>query len=213
MTVILDKKKDLNPSNEPRLAVCNVCNTIERIPATPNEIRRVPATVELVSGETYTFRDEHGATIMVPEFDPVLEDFVGRHTHGLDDVSGMQAITVFPVDPATWEKVDVVAELKKELQQITGEFYEESEYYREEALKCYNAHHNPVDKCSDLYSEAKTIGPKVAPKYQVYLCHMCPFVHSVVNVELRRKKGWYDPKNDSRLQIAKKRGLGKVKKV
>lgn len=208
---ILSSPKEATP-NEPRLAVCNVCNKIERMPAAPAEIRRVPATVETLSGERHTFKTPDGATIMVPEFDPVLEDFVGRHGHGLDDVSGMQAITVFPVDPKTWEKMDVVTELKKELQQVTGEFYEESKHYLEEALKCYNDHHNP-EKCIDYLDDSKRIGPKVSPKFQTYLCHMCPVQQSYVNVELRRRKGWYDPKNDKRLQAGKRRSLGNVKKV
>jgi hypothetical protein len=208
---ILSSVKEASP-DEPRLAVCMVCNKIERMPATPSEIRRIPAVVELVSGEKHTFKDATGATQMVPEFDPVLEDFVGRHGHGLDDVSGMQAIKVFPVDPKTWEKMDVVTELKKELQQVTGEFYEESKFYLEEAIKCYNQHHNPTE-CPDYLDESKTIGPKVPPKYQTYLCHMCPIQHGYVSVELRKKKGWYNPKNHDKLTIARNNSLGAVKKI
>jgi hypothetical protein len=211
-TPILSSNRESSP-DEPRLAVCMVCNKIERMPATPAEIRRVPAKVELISGETHTFKDPQGSTMMVPEFDPVLEDFVGRHEHGLDDVSGMQAIKVFPVDPDTWEKMDVVTELKKELQQVTGEFFEESKYYLEEAIKCYNEHHNPVDSCPDYLSDAKKIGPKVSPKYQIFLCHLCPYTHSFVNVELRKKKGWYNPKNSKKLTIARDNSLSAVRKI
>ena len=205
---ILSSTKTPTP-DEPRLAVCMVCNKIERMPATPADIRRVPATIELESGETHTFKDDSGAVIMVPEFDPVLEDFVGRHGHGMDDVANMQAIKVFPVDPKTWEKMDVVQELSKELAQVTGEFFEESKYYLEAATKCYNEHHNPSDSCPDYLDDSKRIGPEVSPKDQTFLCHMCPYMHGVVNVELRRRKGWYDPRNNKRLTLARDAAISK----
>lgn len=192
----------------PRLAVCMVCKKIERMIDVADDVPRVPATVVSdVNHESHTFTNDDGSVIMVPEFDPILEDFVGRHEHGINDVSSMQAIQVFPVDQATYDKVDVVAELKTELSKITTEFFEESNYYREEALKCYNAHGNPDPSCPDYLSKSKRIGPQVPPKYQIFLCHMCP-IQSIINVELRDKKGWYDPKKAKQLTIARDRGLG-----
>ena len=54
-------------------------------------------------------------------YDPLLEDIVGRHGHGRPDTDVMQFIKVFPVDQATYEKLDVVTELKKELAKQTGQ--------------------------------------------------------------------------------------------
>ena len=196
----------------PRLAVCMVCKKIERMIDVADDVPRVPATVVSdVNHESHTFKNVDGSVIMVPEFDPILEDFVARHEHNIDDVGGMQAIQVFPVDQATYDKVDVVSELKTELSKITSEFFEESNFYREEALKCYNNHHNPDPTCPDYLDPAKRIGPKVPPKYQIYLCHMCP-IQSIINVDLRHKKGWYDPSKSKDLTIARDKGLG-VEKI
>jgi hypothetical protein len=181
-----------------------VCHTIERIPAPPADVRLVPAKVEYDDHgviRDYVFKNDDGTPVLVPEFDPVLEDFVGRHKHDLSDVDGMQAIKVFPVDPATWEKMDVVSQLKQELLQVTGEFYEESDHYRTEALKCYNAHGNPAlpgKACADYCEDSRRIGPKVPPKYQTYLCHVCPYMQTYVAQEMRHKAGLYVPETAAR---------------
>jgi hypothetical protein len=161
----------------PRVVACLVCAKVERIPDPPDDVRRIPAIVEWDDhGVTrkYEFTNDDGTAIMVPEYDPVLEDVVGRHGHGMPDTEVMGALKVFPVDQATWEKMDVVTEVKKELAELTGKFFEESDYYKEEALKCYNAHGNPHLDCPDVLDDAKRIGPRTKHKrHQTYLCHMC----------------------------------------
>ena len=82
---------------------------------------------------------------MVPAFDPMLEEFVVKHEHGLPDqaVTHGQQIEVMAVDQHTWDTMDVVTKIKDELQRAHGEVYDESQEYKEGALKCYNAHGNP----------------------------------------------------------------------
>jgi hypothetical protein len=148
----------------------------------------------------YTFEDDTGLTIMVPEFDPLKEDFVGRHTHDQPDTACIDYIKSFEIDQATFESANVVEMLQKELAQQTGEFFEESMHYKEEALKCYNAHGNPDihNKCPDFQDDSKRIGRKVPPKYQMYLCAMCPYVQTQIAQEVRWKQGLYKPDRWSR---------------
>lgn len=202
----------------PRLVACMTCNKIERIPDHPSDVRLVPAKVAWMDGgveREYEFTHEDGTPILVPEFDPVLEDVTVRHTHGLPDTEVMARIKVFPVDQATYEKMDVVTELKNELAKITGEFFEEADYYRTEATKCYNQHGNPQGSCIDYCDDGKKIGPTSVPKkYQMYLCHLCPIQQAYINVELRRKAGYYDPTKASKLSVARDRRVNRfVKKT
>lgn len=186
----------------PRILVCHECHKLERLTDPPEGIPHVPATMEWDDHGTvrsYTYEHEDGTPVMVPEHDPLLEDAVARHTHGYPDGVFVKKgiVEVYPVDQATWERLDVVTELKSELNKATGEFYEESSYYRDEALKCYNEHKNPDLKagCRDFLSDSKRIGPKMAnPKHQIYLCHVCPYMQTYLAEEMRHRHGLYDGK-------------------
>lgn len=148
--------------------------------------------------EEHIFKDDDGQDIMVPAYDPLMDDFVERHTHDRPDTDSIDYIRSFAVSQSTWERVDVVQAIKKELAEATGEQFAESEHYKNGALQCYNAHGNPDNKsrCVDLFSDEKRIGRSkgVPKKHQMYLCHMCPYVQSYVVGELRNRAKLYDPK-------------------
>ena len=196
----------------PRLATCMICAKIERMPDPPLDVSMVPAKISYMDmgvERDYLFEMEDGTPIMVPEYDPILEDFVGRHGHDRPDTDVMGFIKVFPVEQATYDRMDVVTELKKELSDHTGLLFEESTYYKDEAIKCYNNHKNPSipgRECIDFLDDSKQIGPTVPKKYQTYLCHMCPYMQSYVAQEMRSRAGLYNPGKSRRtngLQIAK----------
>jgi hypothetical protein len=188
---------------------------MERIPDPPSNVPYVPATVawdDHGAERQYTFTNDDGTNIMVPMYDPLLEDITGRHGHGRPDTDVMQFIKVFPVDQETYEKLDVVTELKKELSKQTGQFFEEATYYRDEAAKCYNSHGNPQGSCIDYLDDSKRIGSSHVPKkYQTFLCHLCPIQQSYINVEVRRRAGLYDPKNASKYERARKAKMRKLR--
>lgn len=178
----------------PRIAACLVCSQLERMIDVPDDVPRIPATLKYMDmgvEREYTVQDDQGMNVMVPEYDPVLEDFVGRHGHGLPDTA-VGSIKVFPVTQETWERMDVVTEVKKELASLTDMIFTESEHYKTEALKCYNEHHNPKGGCIDYCDDSKVIGSSRMPKkHRAYLCYMCPVAQSFVATEIRAKKGYY----------------------
>ena len=189
----------------PRLAQCNMCHILQRMPDVPPKTPLVPARIEFKEGFDFIYRDEEGLPQMVAAFDPILEDFVEKHSHGREDrdvIGGL--IQVYQVDQKTWDTMDVVTKIQTELQRQTNEWYDERDEYREEALKCYNRHGNPdIDSgCSDYMNEDRRIGPAtyddgdghtitVPPKYRQYLCYVCPFQQTYIQVELRRRRGAY----------------------
>jgi hypothetical protein len=199
----------------PRIVACLMCSKLERIPDVPDSTPRVPATVSWDDHgveRDYTFRYEDGSTIMVPEFDPLLEDVVYRHGHSRPDTEGMQFIKVFPVDQATYDKMDVVTELKRELASLTDKLWEEVEHYKTEALKCYNEHHNPTS-CIDYLDDSKRIGSDQMPrKYQSFLCHMCPIQQAYISHEQRKRSGLYDPASAS-VQHTQKQQIARNKRT
>ena len=189
----------------PRLAQCNFCKILQRIPDVPPKTPKVPARIEFKDGYQFTYKDDDNHPQMVAAFDPVLEDFVSRHSHDREDrdvISGM--IQVYAVDQKTWDTMDVVTKIKEQLQKQTNQWYEERDEYKDSALKCYSAHGSPdLSKgCSDYLNDDRRIGPAtyddgdgrtitIPPKFRQYLCYVCPFQQSYVNVELRRRKGAY----------------------
>ena len=75
-----------------------MCCQMERIPDPPKDVPHVPATVawdDHGAERTYTFTNDDGTNIMVPMYDPLLEDIVGRHGHGR-----RQRPLVAPLGPA-----------------------------------------------------------------------------------------------------------------
>ena len=165
----------------------------------------VPAILEWRDGERYVYKDDDGQPVMVPAYDPILEDFVIKHDHGASDnavVGGL--IQVYSIDDKTWNAVDMVTKIKDELRAVNNEWYEERDDYKAAATKCYNDHGNPdlTLGCRDYMNDDRRIGPAsyddgdghkitVPPKFRQYLCYLCPFQQAYVNVELRRKKGYY----------------------
>ena len=184
----------------PRAVVCLVCNKIEKMVDPPADIPLVPARVTWMEDgreREYFFKDpETGETAMVPEYDPVMEDFVARHRHDRPDTESLEYIKVWQTDQATWERMDVVSEIKKELAEQQNLMVEESNHYRDEAVRCYNAHNNPDTKvgCRDFLDDSKRIGRGDIPKkHQIFLCHMCPYMQTYVAQEVRWKNKLYDP--------------------
>src|SRR5262249_31101851 len=104
----------------------------------------------------------------------------------------------------TWDAVDVTTRIRTELQKLTGDWYEERNEYLDAAVRCYNAHGNPDmgHKCIDFMDDTKRIGKaeykdddgnihRVPNRFRQYLCYQCPYMHSVINVELRWRRGLY----------------------
>lgn len=143
---------------------------------------------------------------MVPKYDPLLEDFVDHHQHGLDDQTFLRSgvIEVVEVEPKTWAAMDMVKLVRGQIHERTAEWYEDRDTYREGAIECYNQHDNPTTAtgCRDYLSDSKRIGKQsyrdddgklhqIPEKHQQYLCYQCPYMHSYVQVEMRAKKGMY----------------------
>jgi hypothetical protein len=166
----------------------------------------VPAVLEYADGLRIVLPDEDGNAKMVPAFDPMLEAFVVKHDHGLPDraVTHGQQIEVMAVDQHTWETMDVVTKIKDELQRAHGQAYDESNEYKDAALKCYNQHGNPdlQDGCPDYMDDSKLIGTatyededghtiSIPPQFRQMLCYLCPYQQTYIQVELRRRRGAY----------------------
>ena len=189
----------------PRLVTCHICHILQKFPDVPAKTPMIPARLQWESGEEYVYKDDNGHPVMVPAYDPMMEDFVEKHQHGLDDnafTGGV--IQVYTIDQKTWDAVDVVTEIRKELQAVTDQWYEDRDFYRDEATKCYNAHGNPTldNGCPDYMDRSKMIGTSsyrddfgkvhdVPMELRQYLCWQCPFQQSYINVEVRRRKGAY----------------------
>jgi len=182
-----------------------MCHILQRMPDVPKGVPKVPAHIEFKEGFDFVYRDDDGLPQMVAAFDPVLENFVDKHTHGREDrdvISGL--IQVYQVDQKTWDSMDIVTKIQDQLKAQTDNWYEERDDYKSAALECYNRHGNPdLDKgCSDYLNDDRRIGPAtyndgdghiitVPPKYRQYLCYVCPFQQTYIQVELRRKRGAY----------------------
>ena len=165
----------------------------------------IPARLTWTGGEDFIIKDENGLAAMVPAYDPVLEDFVEKHNHGMPDQAVVQgAIQVFQVDQKTWDSIDVVTKIKNELHETTEQWYEDRDTYREGAITCYNEHNNPTTEtgCIDFMDDSRRIGQAhykdddgkshaIPRKHQMFLCHLCPYMQSYVTVEMRRRKGYY----------------------
>jgi hypothetical protein len=192
----------------PRLAICHRCRTLQRFPDVPHGTPKVPARLQWTDGADYMYRDDKGLPVMVPAYDPMLEDFVERHNHGMEDqvfVEGV--IQVYEIDQKTWDSVDVVQKIRNELHESTEQWYGDRDTYREGAIACYNEHDNPTTEtgCRDFMDDSKRIGVThyrdddgkqhtIPRRHQQYICHLCPYMHSYVQVEIRRKKGLYNLK-------------------
>ena len=204
----------------PRLVSCHFCRVLQRIPDVPKNTPLVPAILEYTTGERIIMPDEDGHPKMVPAYDPVLEDFVERHEHGMPDtaITHRQMVETWSVDQNTWDAMDVVTKIKGELEKQYQAHYEESDEYKDAALKCYNAHGNPdlSNGCPDYLNDDRRIGPAsyddgdghtvtVPPKFRQYLCYLCPYQQTYIQVELRRKRGLYDDDRHMRMRAKRRK--------
>lgn len=166
--------------SDPRIVLCAHCMEVEKMIGPPN-VDYVDATVEWDHGDgdrgSYTFTNpETGLVMQVPETDPVMEDFVGRHQHGREPKDVIESIHVWTTDMATFVKMDVMQVVKEGLQKQQNMVVEETNGLKDDALKCYNAHGNPDLKkgCRDFRDDSKRIGTSKLPKeQQVHLCLFC----------------------------------------
>ena len=202
----------------PRLVSCHFCRILQRIPDVPKDTPLIPAILEYTTGERIIMPDEDGHPKMVPAYDPVLEDFVEKHDHGMPDtaVTHRSMVETWAVDQKTWDAMDVVTKIRSELEKQHQAHYEEQDEYKDGALKCYNKHGNPdlSSGCPDYLNDDRRIGPAsyddgdghtitVPPKFRQYLCYVCPYQQTYIQVELRRKRGLYD--DNKNLNMRKKR--------
>jgi hypothetical protein len=168
------------------------------MPDPPPDVPKIPAVLKWDDGgviREHVIREEHsGLVAMVAEVDPLLEDFVARHGHGLSDVRGLDEIKIWACDQATYDALDATQFVKDQLQSATDELMTEVNFYKDEALACYNQHGNPDLKkgCIDFLDDSKIIGSKkVPPNARVYKCHMCPYMQTYIAVEMRHKEDLY----------------------
>lgn len=211
----------------PRIVACARCHILQRLPDPHPKTPMIPAVLEWRDGERYVYKDDEGNAVMVPAYDPLMEDFVRKHEHGLDDnriVRG-ELIQVWAVDQKTWDSMDVVTKIKGHLSEVMKQNYAEKDEYREEAAKCYNAHGNPdiALGCRDYKDDSKRIGPAtyedddgntitVPAQFRHYLCYMCPFQQSVIQVEMRRRRGAYDDQKTLAMRAPSMRRKHKAKR-
>ena len=96
----------------PRIVTCHMCRIITKFPDVPKGTPMVPARMIFKDGSDFTYKDDDGHPVMVPQFDPMLEDFVENHEHGLEDstISASGVIEVMQVEQKTWETMDVMAD-------------------------------------------------------------------------------------------------------
>ena len=62
----------------PRIVTCHLCKIITKFPDVPQGTPMVPARMIFKDGSDFTYKDDDGLPVMVPQFDPMLEDFVER---------------------------------------------------------------------------------------------------------------------------------------
>lgn len=211
----------------PRLLACNVCHILQRAVDPHPHTPMVPARLAWEDGTDYVYKDDDGKVVMVPAYDPILEDFVVKHTHDRPDneVLQGQVIRVWQVDQKTWDSVDLVTKVKNELAAQTGTWYEDRDVYREGAIECYNAHGNPTihNKCKDFMDDSKLIGKKTyvtedrdvnIPKpFRQYLCYQCPYFQSEIVSKQRWKNGGRTtPKKTAAKKLSYNQAVKHIKK-
>jgi hypothetical protein len=183
----------------PRLAVCHVCHSLTRLPDAPASAPLVPARIAWTEDgqeREYTYRDEAGNPFMVAKWDPALEDWMERHSHsGRQDLTDLPKMEVATIDQLAWDSTEVIKQIGAEMSQLNGAMYTERDQLKDDALKCFGDHHRPKTGCIDVFSESKLIGShesnrNIPKDQQMYLCHLCPFVHGYVIPQIRHKKGY-----------------------
>jgi hypothetical protein len=150
----------------PRLLACYQCGTLSKLPD--------------FSGH--------------PTMDMALIEVCKMHQHHEVPDDQHKGGQLFMLDQATYDKIDPVTEVRKELAKNHVDMHDMRDELKDEAMKCFNRHGRPNDSCIDFESEHKTIGRKngVPKAKRMYLCHFCPFTHGVVVPHNRWRKGQYD---------------------
>lgn len=183
----------------PRVAFCGVCQKVEKLLDPPEGVPMVDAVWRWREGSTIReepiLSDSTNTVAKVPAYDPLLEDYAGRHQHGMNDRDVVAAQHVWEVDMQTFLTMNAAEFVKDKMQMEQDALVTESNHYKEEALKCYNRHGNPdlSKKCIDFRDPKKRIGSgRMPPEHQIHICHFCPYTQASIATELRAKMGFYD---------------------
>jgi hypothetical protein len=167
-----------------RLALCLYCKTLSKI------------------------EDRHSED---PGYDPLLQDWIDRHAHGLNlDVEPGSTYDAHPggrlyqldtgnVTGANDEALSaierrMVEEVRAEVAKANQEVYDLRDEVREDAVKCHLLHGQPSypgSPCSDYQHSSKLIGRRNTPeRFRQYTCTYCPY-ESTVTVAKRALRGDY----------------------
>lgn len=173
-------KLNTKPQEDPeriRLLVCNICQTVEELP----------------------MQEDRGS-----EYDPWLAGLLERHGHETLDLSGDRPdAKVFDVERKHWDdhttRKEIVERIRKEEKHsgLGDDFYDATNTYREEALKCYQKHNMPTPQtgCIDFRDKSKRISNTLVTQDEkseltkdqqaslrdihrntkTYICYWCPY--------------------------------------
>lgn len=181
MSIPLLQPKPVENGPEIRLLYCLVCGTIDELP--------------LYDGN--------------PDNDHLLQILIEPHRFPSGDPHKGH---LFRLPQLTWEnetaRKQIIEQIKgggsAGLDEFDKDFYATRNTFREDAMKCYNAHLRPTDGCPDFNTPAKRLlpntkaerkevgltDPSKAPGPKNYLCQFCP-VQSVVTTKIRSLRGDY----------------------
>ena len=122
----------------PRLVACAPCAILQRLPDPAKGTPYIPARLQWETGEEFIYKDDDGKPLMVPAYDPLLENFVQAHDHHMPEEMFLngQVINVWQVDQKTWDSVDVVTKIKTELNEQYQRHFEDRDAYRDGAAQC-----------------------------------------------------------------------------
>jgi hypothetical protein len=158
----------------PRLLFCYTCRTLTKVPAKPH----------------HTTPNEH---------DHALNEIVERHQHHEVPEHNRKGGRLWATDQKTWDSMDVVTEVRKELMahQVWIEEYRDT--LMEDAAKCHRKHGQPEwpgKPCIDYKTDKKRIGGPLGRRsldlnQLQYMCTYCPY-ESTVTTAKRFERGDYD---------------------
>ena len=171
---ILEPAKPGTVMDGPRLLLCYDCQTLTKIAPFLGPVER----------------------------DVDLERAVGAHQHlerGAHDVH----MQLFPTTADTWERLDPVETLRKEMMANNIWIQEYRVQVGEDAVKCHREHGQPEypgKPCIDYKTDKKRLGGGLSVRVDLrkrdphglqYLCTYCPYESTVVT-EKRWRKGAYN---------------------
>lgn len=138
-----------------RLWVCRECKSIEELPPYDGDPRNDILLEEIASRHMTEWRTHECSLVKVPEnywkTEKIRDQIVKQLSQGGS----------------------------KGLAEIDEDYYATKDTYREDALKCFDAHHRPKGAdCIDWKDSSKRIGNPTREGWKtgakVYLCHFCP---------------------------------------